>query len=425
MLAKPQAGAAAEGGDYVMRSGRGPSAAGPGELAHILPASARSTLSDRNEMGKRVAFVTGITGQDGSYLAELLLQKDYIVHGLKRRSSLFNTERIDRIFQDPHRPDVNLFLHHGDLTDSGNVIRLLQEIRPDEIYNLGAQSHVAVSFQVPEYTADVNAMGTLRLLEGLRALGMEKTARFYQASTSEVFGGLGTGTQSESTPFHPRSPYAVAKLFAHWITVNYREAYGMYACNGILFNHESPRRGETFVTRKITRGLARVALGIDPCVYLGNLEAVRDWGHARDYVQMQWLMLQQDQPEDFVIATGRRASVREFVVRVAQRLGLTLEFEGAGTAETGRIAAIQGDMAPGAKIGQVAVRIDPRYLRPAEVDRLVGDAALARDKLGWQPTATLDDLVDEMVTHDHDLARRWLTLNSAGFDMTGSRRETD
>jgi GDPmannose 4,6-dehydratase len=420
------AGAAADGGDYVTRpSGLGrPATDGAGSRIY-WPASARSTLSDRNEMGKRVAFVTGITGQDGSYLAELLLQKDYIVHGLKRRSSLFNTERIDRIFQDPHRPDVNLFLHHGDLTDSGNVIRLLQEIRPDEIYNLGAQSHVAVSFQVPEYTADVNAMGALRLLEGVRALGMEKTTRFYQASTSELFGGLGTGMQNEATPFHPRSPYAVAKLFAHWTTVNYREAYGMYACNGILFNHESPRRGETFVTRKITRGLARVALGIDPCLYLGNLEAVRDWGHARDYVQMQWLMLQQAQPEDFVIATGRRASVREFVVRVAARLGLTLEFEGSGTGEIGRITAIEGDMAPGANVGQVALRIDPRYLRPAEVDRLVGDAARAREKLGWQPVATLDDLVDEMVSHDHDLARRWLTLNSAGFDMTGSHRESD
>lgn len=376
-------------------------------------------------MGKRVAFITGITGQDGSYLAELLLQKGYVVHGLKRRTSLFNTERIDRIFQDPHQPEVNLVLHHGDLADAGNLTRILQEVQPDEIYNLGAQSHVAVSFQAPEYTADINGLGTLRLLEAVRALGLQGRTRFYQASTSELFGGAGTAPQTEATPFYPRSPYAVSKLFAHWITINYREAYGLYACNGILFNHESPRRGETFVTRKVTRGLARIALGIDPCLYLGNLDAVRDWGHARDYVQMQWLMLQQDEPEDFVIATGHHASVREFVTRVAARLGLTIAFEGTGPAEAGRIVAREGDLAPGVQVGQVVVRLDPRYLRPTEVNRLVGDATRAREKLGWQPTASLDDLVDEMVVHDHDLARRWLTLNSAGFDMSGAPRERD
>jgi GDPmannose 4,6-dehydratase len=364
-------------------------------------------------MKKRIAFVTGITGQDGSYLAELLLAKGYTVHGLKRRTSLFNTERIDGIFQDPHRPDVDLFLHHGDLTDAGNITRILQEVQPDEIYNLGAQSHVAVSFQAPEYTAEVNA------------LGLQDRTRFYQASTSELFGGTGTAPQTETTPFHPRSPYAVSKLFAHWITINYREAYGLYACNGILFNHESPRRGETFVTRKITRGLTRIALGIDSCLYLGNLDAVRDWGHARDYVQMQWLMLQQERPQDFVIATGWHASVREFVTKVANRLGLTIAFEGTGPNETGRIVAKQGDLAPGIEEGQIVLRLDPRYLRPTEVNRLVGDATLAREKLGWQPSVSLDELIAEMVDHDYDQARRWRTLNTAGFDMPAFPRERD
>jgi GDPmannose 4,6-dehydratase len=376
-------------------------------------------------MKKRIAFVTGITGQDGSYLAELLLAKGYTVHGLKRRTSLFNTERIDGIFQDPHRPDVDLFLHHGDLTDAGNITRILQEVQPDEIYNLGAQSHVAVSFQAPEYTAEVNALGTLRLLDAVRALGLQDRTRFYQASTSELFGGTGTAPQTETTPFHPRSPYAVSKLFAHWITINYREAYGLYACNGILFNHESPRRGETFVTRKITRGLTRIALGIDSCLYLGNLDAVRDWGHARDYVQMQWLMLQQERPQDFVIATGWHASVREFVTKVANRLGLTIAFEGTGPNETGRIVAKQGDLAPGIEEGQIVLRLDPRYLRPTEVNRLVGDATLAREKLGWQPSVSLDELIAEMVDHDYDQARRWRTLNTAGFDMPAFPRERD
>jgi GDPmannose 4,6-dehydratase len=368
-----------------------------------------------------VALVTGITGQDGSYLAELLLEKGYEVHGIKRRSSLFNTERIDHLYQDPHAENKHFFLHYGDLTDSSNLTRIIEQVKPDEIYNLGAQSHVAVSFEAPEYTADVDAMGALRLLEAIRFLGMEKQTRFYQASTSELFGKVQEVPQCESTPFYPRSPYAVAKLYAYWITVNYREAYGIYACNGILFNHESPRRGETFVTRKITRALANIALGRDNCLYIGNMNALRDWGHAKDYVHMQWLMLQQDTPMDYVIATGRHFSVREFIIRAAAELGITLVFEGQGKEEKGIVAAIEGDKAPAVSPGDVIVLVDPHYFRPTEVDTLLGDPSKAKADLGWEPEISFEEMVREMVAHDLEIARRHALLHENGFHVALSR----
>ena len=367
-------------------------------------------------MTKR-ALITGVTGQDGSYLAEFLLGKGYEVHGIKRRASLFNTQRIDHIYQDPHANHQRLKLHYGDLSDSSNLTRILSEVRPDEVYNLGAQSHVAVSFEAPEYTADVDAMGTLRLLEAIRFLGLEKTTRFYQASTSELFGEVAETPQSETTPFHPRSPYAVAKLYAYWICVNYREAYGIYACNGILFNHESPRRGETFVTRKITRGLANIAQGLEDCLYMGNIDALRDWGHARDYVAMQWMMLQQDEPEDFVIATGRQYSVRDFILWTASELGLTLEFAGAGVDEIATVAKVVGDKAPAVKPGDVVLRIDPRYFRPAEVETLLGDPSKAREKLGWVPEITAQEMCVEMVAEDLHIARRHALLKDNGMGL--------
>lgn len=348
----------------------------------------------------RRALITGITGQDGSYLAELLLDKGYEVHGLKRRASSFNTQRVDHLYQDPHLGDGRFRLHYGDLTDSLSLTRLIAELEPDEIYNLGAQSHVGVSFDTPEYTAEVDGLGTLRLLEAIRFLKLEHRVRFYQASTSELFGQVAQSPQSERTPFHPRSPYGVAKLYAHWITVNYREAYGLFACAGILFNHESPRRGETFVTRKITRGLCRVAAGLDPCLYLGNLDARRDWGHAKDYVRAMWLMLQQAEPDDYVIATGIQNSVRDFVIWTAEELGLTLDFTGEGIEEIATVVTIAGDKAPGLKPGDVVLRIDPRYFRPAEVETLLGDATKAREKLGWLPEITAREICAEMVAAD-------------------------
>jgi GDPmannose 4,6-dehydratase len=369
-------------------------------------------------MNRKVALITGITGQDGSYLAEFLLEKGYVVHGIKRRASLFNTARVDHVYQDPHLDHRNFVLHYGDLSDSTNLIRIIQQTQPDEIYNLGAQSHVAVSFESPEYTADVDAMGTLRLLEAIRILGLEKKTRFYQASTSELYGLVQEIPQRETTPFHPRSPYGVAKLYAYWITVNYREAYGLYACNGILFNHESPRRGETFVTRKITRGLTNIAQGLENCLYMGNMDSLRDWGHARDYVRMQWLMLQQDKPEDFVIATGKQISVRDFVTRSAALLGLTLRFEGEGVHEVARVTAITGDAAPCVKVGDVIVRVDPRYFRPAEVETLLGDPSKAKQKLGWAPEIAVDQLIEEMVMHDLDLARQHSLLKKHGYEVT-------
>jgi GDPmannose 4,6-dehydratase len=367
-------------------------------------------------MTKR-ALVTGITGQDGSYLAEFLLAKGYEVHGIKRRASSFNTQRIDHIYEDPHVSNPKLHLHYGDLTDSSNLTRILSEVRPDEVYNLGAQSHVAVSFEAPEYTADVDAMGTLRLLEAIRFLGLEKHTRFYQASTSELYGLVQEVPQRETTPFYPRSPYAVAKLYAYWITVNYREAYGLYACNGILFNHESPRRGETFVTRKITRGLANIAQGLEQCLYMGNMDALRDWGHAKDYVRMQWMMLQQDAAEDFVIATGKQYSVREFITWSAAELGLTLAFEGEGVEEVGRVVAIDGDKAPAVSLGQILVRVDPQYFRPAEVETLLGDPARAKDKLGWVPEITAQEMCAEMVAEDLATAKRHAFLKANGFEL--------
>ena len=368
----------------------------------------------------KTALITGITGQDGSYLAEFLLAKGYVVHGIKRRASLFNTARVDHIYQDPHIDNRNFVLHYGDLSDSSNLTRIVQQTQPDEIYNLGAQSHVAVSFESPEYTADVDGMGTLRLLEAIRILGLEKKTRFYQASTSELYGLVQETPQKETTPFYPRSPYAVAKLYAYWITVNYREAYGMYACNGILFNHESPRRGETFVTRKVTRGLANIALGLENCLYMGNIDSLRDWGHAHDYVRMQWLMLQQDVAEDFVIATGKQVSVREFITRSAAQLGVTLQFEGKGVDEVGTVAAITGDKAPALAVGDVVVKIDPRYFRPAEVETLLGDPRKAQEKLGWVPEITLDQMIEEMVAHDLDQARRHALLKSHGYGVAVS-----
>jgi GDPmannose 4,6-dehydratase len=364
------------------------------------------------------ALITGVTGQDGSYLAELLLAKGYEVHGIKRRTSSFNTGRIDHIYQDAHTPAPNFFLHHGDLGDTSNLTRILHQVSPDEVYNLGAMSHVAVSFESPEYTADVDAIGTLRLLEAIRLLGMEKSTRFYQASTSELYGLVQESPQRESTPFYPRSPYAVAKLYAYWITVNYREAYGMYACNGILFNHESPRRGETFVTRKITRALTNIAQGLESCMFLGNMDALRDWGHARDYVEMQWLMLQQEQPEDFVIATGRQHSVRHFVTLAARELGIEIAWNGSGIKELGVISSIIGDNAVGASVGQVIVAVDPKYFRPTEVETLLGDPGKARTRLGWVPQTTFEDMVGEMVAHDLDRARRHALLRLNGYNVT-------
>jgi GDPmannose 4,6-dehydratase len=363
------------------------------------------------------ALITGITGQDGSYLAELLLEKGYEVHGIKRRASSFNTQRVDHIYQDPHRSNPRLHLHYGDLSDTSNLTRILAEAQPDEVYNLGAQSHVAVSFEAPEYTADVDGIGTLRLLEAIRFLKMEGKTRFYQASTSELYGLVRETPQTETTPFHPRSPYAVAKMYAYWIVVNYREAYGLHASNGILFNHESPRRGETFVTRKITRGLANIALGLEPCLYMGNIDALRDWGHARDYVAMQWLMLQQDQPDDYVIATGVQHTVRDFITWAAADLGLTLAFEGSGVAEVARVVAKQGDLAPALSVGDVVMRIDPRYFRPAEVETLLGNPAKAKRQLGWEPVITAREMCAEMVAADLQSARRHALLKSHGLDL--------
>ena len=366
----------------------------------------------------KVALITGITGQDGSYLAEFLLEKGYLVHGIKRRSSLFNTQRVDHIYEDPQIENARFKLHYGDLSDTSNLIRIVQETQPDEIYNLGAQSHVAVSFESPEYTADVDAMGTLRLLEAIRILGLEKKTRFYQASTSELYGLVQETPQKETTPFYPRSPYAVAKMYAYWITVNYREAYGMYACNGILFNHESPRRGETFVTRKITRGLANIAQGLDTCLYMGNIDALRDWGHAKDYVRMQWMMLQQNQPEDFVIATGVQYSVRQFIDWSAKELGITLRFEGKGVDEKATVISIQGDNAPGLKVGDVVVQIDPRYFRPTEVETLLGDPSKAREKLGWVPEITVQEMCAEMVREDLEQATKAALLKKHGYKIS-------
>ena len=365
---------------------------------------------------KKKALITGITGQDGSYLAEFLLEKGYEVHGIKRRASSFNTQRIDHIFQDPHGLNNNLYLHYGDLTDSSNLTRILQEVRPDEVYNLGAQSHVAVSFDSPEYTADVDAMGTLRLLEAIRFLGLKDT-KFYQASTSELYGLVQETPQSETTPFYPRSPYAVAKMYAYWITVNYREAYGMFACNGILFNHESPRRGETFVTRKITRGLANIAQGLESCLYLGNLDALRDWGHAKDYVRMQWMMLQNETPEDFVIATGVQYSVRQFIIWSASELGIGLSFEGNGESEVARISSITGNLAPALSVGDVICKVDSRYFRPAEVETLLGDPSKAKRILGWEPSITVQEMCAEMVREELRSTQRAVLLNLHGHKI--------
>ncbi len=362
------------------------------------------------EESKKTALITGITGQDGAYLAEFLLAKGYFVHGIKRRSSLFNTERIDHLYQDPHQPDRRFFLHYGDLGDSASITRVIQQIQPDEIYNLGAQSHVAVSFDQPEYTANVDALGTLRILEAIRILRLDKKTRFYQASTSELFGLARETPQRETTPFYPRSPYGVAKLYAYWITVNYREAYGIYACNGILFNHESPQRGETFVSRKITRALTRIQVGLQDCLFLGNLSARRDWGHARDYVEMQWLMLQQEQPEDFVIATGKQRSVREFVDAAAGELGMSITWKGSGADEKG----YRPD-------GRCIVAVDPHYYRPTEVESLLGDAAKAQTKLGWKPRITFEQLVTEMVRHDLDAAKRDALVKSQGYKIANPR----
>lgn len=373
-----------------------------------------------NSTKPKVALITGITGQDGSYLAEFLLEKGYIVHGIKRRASSFNTERVDHIYQDPHLKDAHFKLHYGDLTDSSNLIRILQEVQPDEVYNLAAQSHVAVSFESPEYTADVVANGTLRLLEAIRILGLEKKTRFYQASTSELFGLVQETPQTETTPFYPRSPYAVAKQYAYWIVVNYREAYGMYACNGILFNHESPRRGETFVTRKITRGLANISQGLEECLYMGNIDALRDWGHAKDYVRMQWMMLQQDEPDDFVIATGKQYSVRQFIEMSAEELGIKIKWQGEGVEETGSIDASSPILKTpdfGLKTNDILIRIDPRYFRPTEVETLLGDPSKAKEKLGWVPEITTQEMCKEMVLHDLEQAKQHALLREHGFNV--------
>ena len=364
------------------------------------------------------ALITGVTGQDGSYLAEFLLEKGYEVHGIKRRASSFNTQRVDHIYQDPHIENSRFHLHYGDLTDTSNLTRILSEIKPDEVYNLGAQSHVAVSFESPEYTADVDAIGTLRLLEAIRFLGLEKKTKFYQASTSELYGEVQEIPQKETTPFHPRSPYGVAKMYAYWITVNYRESYGMYACNGILFNHESPRRGETFVTRKITRALANISQGLEECLYLGNMDALRDWGHAKDYVRMQWMMLQQDVADDFVIATGKQISVREFVKMSAAEAGIVLEFSGEGLEEIGTVTKVDHSISTGVKVGDVIVKVDPRYFRPAEVETLLGDPSKAKEKLGWTPEITVEEMCAEMVANDLDFARRHALLKKHGHDVS-------
>jgi GDPmannose 4,6-dehydratase len=366
------------------------------------------------------ALITGITGQDGSYLAEFLLEKGYEVHGIKRRASSFNTQRVDHIYEDPHIANARFKLHYGDLSDSSNLTRILQEVQPDEVYNLGAQSHVAVSFESPEYTADVDGMGALRILEAIRLLGLEKKTRFYQASTSELYGLVQETPQKETTPFYPRSPYAVAKLYAYWITVNYREAYGIYACNGILFNHESPRRGETFVTRKITRGLAQIAQGLEDCLYMGNIDSLRDWGHAKDYVRMQWMMLQQDKPEDFVIATGKQYTVRQFITWAAAELGITIKFEGHGVDEICKVVDINGDKAPALKVNDVIMRVDPRYFRPAEVETLLGDPTKAKDKLGWEPEITVQEMCAEMAAYDLEEARRHSLLKLHGYNIAVS-----
>lgn len=377
-------------------------------------------MTSAPQTAPKVALITGITGQDGSYLAEFLLDKGYIVHGIKRRASSFNTQRVDHIFQDPHVKNAHFKLHYGDLSDTSNLVRIIQQTQPDEIYNLGAQSHVAVSFESPEYTADVDGMGTLRILEAIRILGLEKKTRFYQASTSELYGLVQETPQKETTPFYPRSPYAVAKLYAYWITVNYREAYGMYACNGILFNHESPRRGETFVTRKITRGLANMAQGLEDCMYMGNIDALRDWGHAKDYVRMQWMMLQQDQPEDFVIATGVQYTVRQFIEWSALELGITLRFEGQGVDEHAIVQAIEGNKAPALKVGDTIVKIDPRYFRPTEVETLLGDPTKAKQKLGWVPEITAQQMCREMVASDLVQARQHALLKQHGYPVFNS-----
>ncbi len=372
---------------------------------------------DLKRSNMKKALITGVTGQDGSYLAEFLLEKGYEVHGIKRRASLFNTERVDHIYEDPHNDNPKFHLHYGDLTDTSNLTRILQEIQPDEVYNLGAQSHVAVSFEAPEYTADVDAIGTLRLLEAIRFLGLEKKTRFYQASTSELYGLVQEIPQKETTPFYPRSPYGVAKMYAYWITVNYRESYGMYACNGILFNHESPRRGETFVTRKITRGIANIAQGLEPCLYLGNMDALRDWGHAKDYVRMQWMMLQQDSAEDFVIATGKQISVREFVRMSCAEAGITVEFTGEGVDEIATVTAVDADKAPGVKVGDVIVKVDPAYFRPAEVETLLGDPTKAKEKLGWVPEITVEEMCAEMVASDLEKAKQHALLKQHGYSV--------
>ena len=378
-----------------------------------------STLNKEFEQGNNMkrALITGITGQDGSYLTEFLLDKGYEVHGIKRRSSSLNTQRLDHLYQDPHTENVNLKLHYGDLTDSSNLTRIIKDVEPDEVYNLGAQSHVAVSFDSPEYTADVDAMGTLRLLEAIRFLNFENKTRFYQASTSELYGLVQETPQSETTPFYPRSPYAVAKMYAYWIAVNYRESYGMHACNGILFNHESPRRGETFVTRKITRGLSNIAFGIERCLYMGNIDALRDWGHAKDYARMQWMMLQEDKPDDFVIATGKQYSVREFIKWSARELGLEISFSGNGIDEIATIENIEGDLAPALKVGDVIMKIDPRYFRPAEVETLLGDPSKAKNKLGWVPEITAQEMCAEMVMEDYKSARRVSILKDHGLEL--------
>jgi GDPmannose 4,6-dehydratase len=371
----------------------------------------------------KVALITGVTGQDGAYLAEFLLKKGYRVHGIKRRSSLFNTDRIDHLYQDPHQPDVKLHLHYGDMTDSTNLIRIIQEVQPDEIYNLAAQSHVQVSFETPEYTANADALGTLRILEAVRILGLTQKTRIYQASTSELYGLVQAVPQSETTPFYPRSPYAVAKMYGYWITVNYREAYNMYACNGILFNHESPIRGETFVTRKITRAVARIALGMQDTVYLGNLNSRRDWGHARDYVEAMWLMLQQEKPEDFVIATGQTTEIREFVRMAFGQVGISLAFSGTDAAETAAVASIDKDkffattgQQPALAVGDIVVKVDPRYFRPTEVDLLIGDPGKAKEKLGWAPKCSLQELVTDMVQSDLKVMQRERHIKDGGFD---------
>jgi GDPmannose 4,6-dehydratase len=372
---------------------------------------------------QKIALITGITGQDGSYLAEFLLDKGYIVHGIKRRASSFNTQRVDHIYQDPHIENAHFKLHYGDLSDTSNLVRIIQETQPDEIYNLGAQSHVAVSFESPEYTADVDAIGTLRILEAIRILGLEKKTRFYQASTSELYGLVQETPQKETTPFYPRSPYAVAKMYAYWITINYREAYGIYACNGILFNHESPRRGETFVTRKITRGLANIAQGLEKCLYMGNIDALRDWGHAKDYVRMQWMMLQQDKPEDFVIATGMQYSVRQFIKWSAAELGLGLKFDGEGVNEKATITEIKGDRAPALKVGDVVMQIDSRYFRPTEVETLLGDPTKAKEKLGWMPEINVQQMCVEMMAADLQEAKQSALLKASGFNVNVSREQ--